>query len=72
MKNKNQEKEKCLNPSCLMKSGTRGLCSSCYQSARLLIASGKTTWEKLEASGRTKPTKGICGGHAGEWLLGGD
>ena len=38
----------CLVPDCDRKPLTRGLCQQCYTVARKLIASGRTTWTKLE------------------------
>ena len=35
----------------------RGLSSTCYQSARKMIAAGETTWEELEARGLAKPAR---------------
>ena len=62
---------KCLNPNCGRKPVCRGLCHPCYVAAHHLVKTGQTTWEKLEKTGRVKPTgkrgpKGIVS----SWLLG--
>jgi len=36
------------------KRGARGLCSSCYQTAWLLVKAGRTTWDELEQHGKVK------------------
>lgn len=64
------KKQKCLNPKCSSGQITRGLCASCYQTARRLSISKKTTWEKLESDG--KCVKNKSGGwlkQTSQWLL---
>jgi len=56
--------QKCLNPTCENLEETRGLCNSCYAQARYFVKHGKTTWEKLEAEGKTKPKRIVK-----SWLL---
>lgn len=43
------EKARCLV--CDNVASSRGLCSSCYQSAAGVVKSGKVTWEQLETLG---------------------
>ncbi len=45
----------CVFPPCERGVHARGLCKSCYQAAAKLVRDGKTTWEKLETSGKCKP-----------------
>lgn len=33
----------------------RGVCSACYQSYYRCVELGRTSWEQLEAEGKTKP-----------------
>lgn len=60
---------KCLRPDCDSEPEVRGLCKSCYMTARYLVATNKTSWSELERSGRafrkaeTKPKT--------SWFLGG-
>lgn len=42
---------KCLVPKCEKAAKTRGLCHTCYQSAKGLVKKGVTTWEKLANKG---------------------
>lgn len=50
-----EKQEKCLNPACEQPGNIRGLCAKCYQTARVLVTRKQTTWEKLEAAGKSKP-----------------
>ena len=43
---------KCLNPHCEKQQFQRGLCRSCYQSARRYVKLGKTSWENLVNQGK--------------------
>ena len=45
----------CMRTGCRGDSHTRGLCRACYQTARLLVLEGCTTWEQLEKLGRARP-----------------
>jgi hypothetical protein len=45
-------KPPCLNPECGKATYIRGLCRSCYGSARNLVKKGRTTWPDLEAKGK--------------------
>jgi hypothetical protein len=47
----------CLNPLCKRPEKIRGLCWSCYQAARRLVARKEITWEALEKAGRVKNRK---------------
>lgn len=62
---------KCMVPNCVRERKTRGLCSSCYQSALKLVKDGRTTWKGLEDAGKC-----LKASHAGrgsskkqEWFL---
>ena len=63
-----EHKRRCLNPSHQnIDARARGLCVSCYNSAFYLVKYGRTTWEKLETSGRvSKKRYGVTSA----WLLG--
>ena len=54
-----------MNPACTYnvrsEELTRGLCKCCYHRALRLVRDGTTTWERLEAEGKTRPKK--QGGH---------
>lgn len=45
------EYDKCLSPECKNCCQYKGLCSSCYGSAKQLINDEKTTWEELAGMG---------------------
>lgn len=63
---------KCLVPNCKGKVKTRGLCPTCYGSARHLVRTGKVTWAGMEARGVIAPVKGKGNRGPGartEWLL---
>lgn len=61
-------KKKCLNPNCESKSGSRGLCIPCYNTALEAVRNGVTTWEELEKNKKVKAaTRGKK--HIREWLL---
>lgn len=57
---------KCLNPNCSNEATTRGLCPTCRATVQRLVASGKTTYEKLEAAGKILPKSQ---GKTTAWLL---
>ncbi len=63
------EEARCLNPQCRRIAETRGLCNSCYATARELVSSKRTTWERLEAEAKVAPRKYKASG-AKEWLMG--
>lgn len=63
-----RESTKCLNPSCASKRSARGLCHACYQTASRLIRLGKTSWDRLESSGKCLPLSGPV--ERTKWLLG--
>jgi len=46
---------KCLNPNCNSTIKARGLCSDCYAAAFGLVRNKRTTWDKLEAQGKSLP-----------------
>lgn len=48
--------ETCLIESCGKRANTRGICGTCYQTAREQVKAGKTTWEFLEANNLCLPT----------------
>lgn len=48
---------KCLNPKCEKPQKYRGLCYSCYQAARRLVARNEITWDALMAAGRCENRK---------------
>lgn len=63
---------KCLNPLCENPRYARGLCTVCYASARSMIVKGKTSWDALEASGKSLPSVGrSVGGKFAQWLANG-
>lgn len=41
----------CLTPDCKNSKAFKGLCSSCYKSAKRLVDSEQTTWEALAEMG---------------------
>ena len=45
--------KKCLVPNCKGVASTilKGLCSTCYQSAKKIVDAGDTTWEELTKMG---------------------
>lgn len=49
---------RCAKPGCggLVKS--RGVCNCCYQGYNQMVKRGETTWEQLEAEGKTLPAVG--------------
>lgn len=53
-------KRKCLFPDCNTKETSRGLCQNHYGTALRMVKKKQVTWEKLEASGKTKPAKLGC------------
>lgn len=46
---------KCVYPNCHRTRSVRGLCPPHYQAAQHYVKAGLTTWEKLEASGKSLP-----------------
>jgi hypothetical protein len=62
---------KCLNPKCERPEKVRGLCWSCYQACRRLVANKQITWEALEDAGRVNESKGRGIGKSStvRWLL---
>lgn len=47
---------KCINPKCETEAIARGLCKACYYAVKKWVTNGVTTWEKLEAEGKSIPT----------------
>lgn len=47
-----KEELKCLVPDCSRKIHCRGLCKAHYSFASLLVGENKTTWKKLEQTGK--------------------
>jgi len=37
--------------------GSRGMCHTCYEAARVVVKRGETTWAELEAAGLALPVK---------------
>lgn len=60
---------KCLCPTCDSPSYSRGLCQRCYNLARSLVKTGKTTWEQLQYFGKCLPCKTKAGDRL-IWLRG--
>ena len=59
----------CLFPECTAGSNTRGLCGLLYQYARRVVSRGKTTWTRLEETGKAKaPTRHHK--YVSAWFLG--
>lgn len=59
---------KCMNPDCPKLPYSRGLCVSCYGSARSLVKNGLTSWEELVKKGKAnEPVKKV--GKRQTWLL---
>lgn len=54
--------KQCIIEGCERDSRTRGLCGTCYQSARNAIKAGKATWNELEAAGLALPRTSFGGG----------
>ena len=49
---------RCLFPKCkITERGGRGLCSSHYATAHMLVKKGLVTWEQLEKKGKADPPK---------------
>ena len=60
----------CIAPKCKNKIRARGLCGSHYSWAQYLVASGKTSWEELVATGRALGKSGDKSrGEFTKWLL---
>jgi len=57
MKEDNKFVTTCMVPDCEKDTygGSRGMCINHYSALSFQVLSGKTTWEKLEAEGRSKP-----------------
>ena len=47
----------CMVEGCGNDSEIRGICKTCYSSARNLVRSNKATWEELEQLGLCNPTR---------------
>jgi hypothetical protein len=45
----------CLVPACVRATEIRGLCRTCYTTARRLVLTGRATWEDLERYGKILP-----------------
>ncbi len=60
----------CLVPKCGRMAKSRGLCGACYQAAKTLVDSGKTTWEELEERKRVLPSRRETSGGRDNWFLG--
>lgn len=60
--------KKCRYPSCTRPSHCRGLCRSCHAQADRMVRRGKTTWAKLEQSGKVTKLANRTKGFA-EWLI---
>lgn len=58
---------KCRYPDCGRPARTRGLCKPCHAQAVRFVRLGKTTWEKLERSGKVSKLVNRTKGFA-EWL----
>lgn len=61
--------EECLVPQCDREVRSRGLCSGHYGAARHYVARGKTTWERLEATGKSLPLRDGKNSEFGAWLF---
>ena len=48
-------KMKCLVAKCKRAATTRGLCPTCYYSAKREVQRGNVTWEKIESAGLALP-----------------
>lgn len=59
----------CLKPNCGKVATSRGLCPSCYRVARMLVKEHKTTWEKLEQTGRCKAAQYCRESSTRDWML---
>lgn len=57
MPRKRKNPETCTVHGCKEPAETRGLCASCYQSARRRVQVGDTSWEKLERTGLCRPLR---------------
>jgi hypothetical protein len=69
MKKEQIKKQECINPTCGRMPIHRGLCVSCYQTALRLVKEEKTTWQKLEDSGKCEKVKYRRGVVISNWLL---
>ena len=52
---------RCLIDGCEQEAKSRGLCTNCYQLARLQVRANKVTWEQLEQMGLA-----VSSTHAGD------
>lgn len=63
----------CMVPSCkyvnINRKFVRGLCLSCHATANKLVLRGKTTWEKLESSGKCLALPPRPVGEKVKWFL---
>jgi hypothetical protein len=51
----------CLTSGCGGEAAVRGICRACYWYALREVRNGRTTWEQLEAAGKTKPVTKTVG-----------
>lgn len=50
----------CMVPGCTRAVGpSRGICQSCYQTAKRLVDTHETTWEALQAMGLIRPVMSV-------------
>lgn len=57
LKSPAQPDTQCLTPGCTNRLVSRGLCPSCYISARRIVRDKESTWEQLEAIGLVAPAR---------------
>lgn len=62
-------KKKCLIADCGKLADCRGLCLTCYSSARAAVKAKKCTWEELEKWGLALAPKPFVGKFPGKFLL---
>lgn len=59
----------CLKPNCDRLPVHRGLCWSCYQSARRFVSLNQVTWKQLEEAGKCLPSKQRGKNSGASWFL---
>jgi len=64
-----KEKDSCLNPECGRNQSVRGLCQSCYSTARGLVAAHLTSWSSLEDLGKCLPAQTALFEQRRQWFL---
>lgn len=64
--------DKCMFPNCSNTEYARGLCAACYSSARRLVLTNRTSWEKLERDGKVKLGRKGKSTHKVGWFLNGN